>query len=56
MKCVQTLGVFDNRGQPNNPKYELGPVIERGDNFYARGAHKLNHTDFVWPCGYFDIC
>jgi hypothetical protein len=39
----------------NKSKYELEPVIERGDNFNARRDHKLNHVDLVWPCGYFNM-
>lgn len=56
MKGVRRLGVVDARGQPKEPEYELGPVIERGDDFHVCGPNKLNHADFILPCGYFDIC
>ena len=52
MEGKRTLGVLDERGQPKEPEYELGPVIERGEDFHQN----LNHADFVWECGYFDIC
>ena len=56
MKAVRTLGVVDSRGQPKEPEYELGPVIERGDDFYVSGCTKINHADFIRPCGYLDLC
>ena len=56
MKGVRRLGVVDARGQPKEPEYELGPVNERGDDFHVCRDKKLNHADFILPCGYFDIC
>ena len=55
MKAHQTLGVVDERGQPKEPVYELGPVLERGDDFYVCGDTRLNHADYIDKKGYFDI-
>lgn len=56
MKALRTLGAVDEKGQPKVPVYELGPVLQRGDDFYVCGDTRLNHADYVDEKGYFDIC
>ena len=55
MKAHRTLGVVDENGQPKEPMYELGPVLERRDGFYVCGDTRLNHADYIDQKGYFDI-
>ena len=55
MKAHRTLGVIDERGQPKEPVYELGPVLEKGDDVYVCGNTRLNHTDYIDQKGNFDI-
>ena len=56
MKAQRTLGAVDECGQPKKPVYELGPVLEKGDDFYVCGSTRLNHADYMDGKGYFDIC
>ena len=56
MKALQTLGGVDERGQPKEPVYELGLVLEKGDDFYVCGNTRLNHADYMDRKGYFDMC
>ena len=35
--------------------YELGPVHEKGDDFYVRGDTRLNHANYMDRKGYFEI-
>ena len=55
IRGVQTMIMADVHGQPKEPKYEFDLVIERGDDFYVCDFNKLNHTNFICKCGYFDI-
>ena len=55
MKAHRMLGVVDQCGQPKEPVYELGPVLERGDDFYVCGDTRLNHADYVDRKGNHDI-
>lgn len=56
MKAHRTLGAVDERGQPRQPVYELGPVLEKGDDFYVSGNTRLNHANYMDRKGYFDLC
>ena len=55
MKAHRMLGVVDERSQPKEPVYELGPVLERGDDFYVCGNTRLNHADYIDQKGHFHI-
>ena len=48
--------MVDGRGQPKEPVYELGLVLEKGDDFYVRGDTRLNHANYMDRKGYFDLC
>jgi len=53
MEPLKVLGAIDENGQPREPIYAFGPVMERGLNLPGKG--KRNHADYVDGKGYYNL-
>ena len=51
MKSTRVLGAIDEEGQPRDPIYAIGAVVEKGVNLPSG----RNHAEYVDVTGYYDI-
>ena len=51
MKDTRIVGAVDEEGNPKQPVYALGKVINRGEDL----PNGLNHADYIIGEGHYDI-